>query len=247
MPSFKRPRSSSTSDRALAKLVAQAAMSAAPQRPLYASNYRTGGYEGLEVKFLDSTKAATAVVATAAGAEQDPATANCLNGVAQGDGESNRDGRKYTIKRVSVHGTVNLVVGDDQASAIGGVGVRVMLVHDSQTNGAQLNSEDVVADVANFDYLSFRNLQYEKRFKVLAEKTLTLDYINSQTDGSNTASLGGQRKHFSFDKKLNMPVICTGTTGTVAAISDNSLHLIAIASTGVICQVAYNARIRFVG
>lgn len=210
-------------------------------------NARTGGYLGIERKFLDATKTASAIVADASGAEQDPATLNCLNGIDQGDGESQRDGRKYVIKDCLVRGVVELSPVTDQADAETARVVRLLLIHDTQTNGAQFNGEDVLVDNNAISVWSPRNLQYSSRFKVLRDEMVTLDWTNSHTDGTNTGTIGGQAKPFSwYFKNLNIPVTCSGTGATVSAITDNSLHIMALAdATGA--TLTYHSRIRFVG
>ncbi len=211
-------------------------------------NPRTGGFIGMELKFLDTFLSNHTVVETVAGSEIDMSSGSqlCLNAIAQGDGESNRDGRKCVLKSVQVRGKLHLATQADVANAEIGETCRILLVWDKQTNGAQLNSEDVLLDGSGVDLLSLRNLQYSQRFQVLAEEMVDLQWSNSQTDGTNTASVGGEAKHFEMFRKLNIPVVHTGTTGVVASISDNSLHLIAIAA-GADITLSYQARVRFVG
>lgn len=221
---------------------------AAKPRARPALNARTGGYMGMELKFHDATKAATNIVGAIAGGELDPATADCINGIAQGDGESQRDGRKYLMKSVQVNGVITRAVDEDLANVPGHMAGWVALVLDTQTNLAQLNAEDVYT--GNENEVPFRNLQFSSRFKVLAYKVITFDAPQVGTDGTNTMSSGGQVRHFHWNVPLDIPVITTGTGATVSSISDNSLHVIGSASLSTAPnQVAltYNSRVRFIG
>lgn len=220
------------------------------RRAALVSNSRTGGFLGIETKFFDSGLAATAIGNTVASAERDPATDNCLNAVVQGDGPSNRDGNRYIIKRVTVKGQVTCATINDSAGAPSDAVVFVALVQDKQTNGAQLNSEDVfsVSTVASVpQHLPFRNQEFLSRFNVLASHTMTFKY------GGATPSAGGDypgmRQAFSFDKALQLRVQCNGTTGPVSTVTDNSLHIIAISSGNSIADqtIEYNSRILFQG
>lgn len=209
-------------------------------------NVRTAGYLGIETKFWDKTYSA-AVATTTAGAEADPAAnSSCLNSISQGDGESNRDGRRCVLKKLILRGMLTLGPTADQADGISARVVRVLVVLDKQTNGVQLNSEDVLADSAGVDVLSMVNLQHSRRFRILWDRTFVLQPATAQTDGANTASIAHEGKYFSIVKNLNIPVTFDGTTDDIANITDNSLHVIAIANGGA-PTLAYQSRVRFVG
>ncbi len=215
---------------------------AARKRARYGGGARTGGFLGIESKFIDSTRNG-AVVASQTGAEADPATVNCLNAIAQGDGESNRDGRKCTLTSLHLRGLVTLD-GTETTTLAQGRKVRVIVVHDTQTNGAQLNSEDVYLTATNVGD-AYRNLQFVKRFKIL--KDATFDMNPQAGAGNGTANDSpGIIKSFKWNFKFKIPVVHNGTTANVSTITDSSLHVIAFAnSTGT--TLAYESRIRFVG
>lgn len=215
-------------------------------------NVRTGGYLGIENKFYDTSKTGTALVAPAdaSGAEFDPTTGG-LNTVAQGDGESNRDGRNIAMHSIHINGTIFSNPQANQTATDQPGIVYIALVQDLQTNGAQLNSEDVFTNPSGQTYLAaspFRNLQYTKRFRVLKTKVYKLPNPNIGYDGTNmeqqgvdipfkmNVQLGGQKVNFS------------GTTAAIANIVDNSLHFVAYcSSTDLAPAIAYNARLRFSG
>lgn len=209
---------------------------------------RTAGYFGLEYKFIDYEKD-TSLVTTVAGAEVDDTTAGSCSSIAQGDGESNRDGRKAVLKSWYVSGAVKLEQKSAQTTSLDARVVTIYGVLDTQTNGAQLNSEDFLKDpsTATLDFLAVRNLENSKRFKTIFKERCVLKYPSAQSDGSaNTGEFNGDYYLFDVNKKLDVPVTFTGTTATVASISDNSLHIIAVTS-GDSVKLQYISRVRFVG
>lgn len=217
-------------------------------------NIRTGGFLGLEKKFLDVALATTQIAGPAdcTGGELDPVGGvNCLNGVAQGDGESNRDGKNYVIK--SLHFAGRVVTNSQTNKTVGWIppSVFIAIVLDTQTNGAQLNSEDVYtnpgASISTNSCLQ-RNLQYSSRFRVL--KTFKLDFNQPSTtyDGTNIEALGQSQSIEAHLDNLNIKVGCSATTGTVSAITDNSLHVIGFCTnTTETVNLTYTSRIRFMG
>ncbi len=214
-------------------------------------NVRTGGYEGREMKFVDYNKAADAFTVQWTGGEMEDSTALSLSAVAQGDGESQRDGRVYHIHSVHIRGFIDVPVVEGATAPVGDILARLAMVWDTQTNGAQLNAEDVYLGVgAGEDVNSFRNLQNSKRFIVLKEKMLRLPRANAQmNEGSiNLFANGDLKIHFTFNKKFNTPikVRCSGTTAAIASVTDNSIHLIGTA-TATALKLTYESRVRFTG
>lgn len=215
-------------------------------RSTVSMNGRTGGFLGIETKFIDNTYSA-AIVGTVAGSETDPnaagaqTTPGTISGITVGTGESNRDGRKYNITSIHVKGDVAL--GAD-ASVVNGETVRVALVLDTQTNGTQLNAEDVFLAASNVEH-SFRNLQFTKRFRVLKSQTFA---CNPQAAAGNGTANDTARITYPFDwnVKTDIPVICSGTTNSITSISDNSLHMVAF-SSGTNSELKYESRVRFQG
>jgi len=211
-------------------------------------NMRTGGFLGIEKKFVDYEYGPTAISATWAGAESDPTTALCLNVTAQGDGQNQHEGRAYKLNRLQIRGRVHRDPSSDQVDFPDAWGVRLIVVWDRQTNGAQLNAEDVMVDetAATQAPYHFRNLQYAKRFKVLKDWNMDLGGAPGGTDGTNTNSIGGLSRTFKLNIPLSITVNSTGTTAAIASVQDNSIHVIACATvTGL--ELQYTSRVRFFG
>ncbi len=215
-------------------------------------NPRTGGFLGIELKFLDTSRGllGVAVNTDATGGEQDPATVNSLSSVAQGDGEQNRDGRQCIFKSIFVSGVVEVANQLNQTAAHPASIVFIALVLDTQTNGTQLNSEDVYKNIGGtamtLPYV-MRNLQFIKRFKILATKRIVVQRPTLTWDGTNM-EMGGLQVPWSMYKKLNIQANYSGTTAVITNSTDNSLHIVAFSSSSsLVPRITYNSRLRFVG
>lgn len=127
----------------------------------------------------------------------------------------------------------------------------IALVLDTQCNGALLNSEDVFKNPSGDAVLAaspYRNLQYVERFKVLAWRRIRLVQPTIVWDGTNLEQ-GGTNTPFTMSVDLKgLQVTFSGTTETIANITDNSLNLVAYSNFGDTAPtLSYNARLRFTG
>jgi len=125
---------------------------------------------------------------------------------------------------------------------------------DKQSNGTQLNAEDVYG-TAGPDVPGRRVVANTTRFKILKTWLITLQDVTAMTDGAATGSLGGMVVPFSCYIKLNQAnltqvvnFIAGAGAGTIADFRDVSFHLIA-ASDAVVASdyISYNVRTRFLG
>lgn len=213
-------------------------------------NPRTGGFLGIETKFLDLEFTSTALVTGVAGGEHDP-TGNCLNPVAQGDGESQRDGRKYNITSVHLRGRIDFDKQESVTAPESDSIVFIALVHDTQSNGAQMNAEDCYVDPTSTTLCvnTFRNLQFQKRFRVLGTRRITFGPELVNEGAVNLFANRGLSKLWSMNVNFKKPiqVLCNGTTGNVNTITDNSLHLLAWRHSSRPVNIEYFSRLRFIG
>lgn len=209
---------------------------------------------GLEEKYHDSGRNKTFVNSSSsmAGLEQDPGTDNCLNGIAQGDTESRRDGRKYSMTSAVVQGNLELTAYQTlfaNITDLDPVTVFVALVLDKQTNGTQLNSEDVFSNPngsTDTGSCPYKNMKFKNRFEILDMRKYAINQGAMASDGTNFASPAVVR-YFELSSPLNVTVNCNGTGSTVADIIDNSLHVIAGADKASTVRITYSSRVRFVG
>jgi len=213
------------------------------------------GFMGIEKKFLDTAKGVTTVAATAAltGGEYDPVAGStgCLSCPATGDTEQSRDGKRIVIDSLILKGQLSLPQNDTLADPIAPGKVFVAVVLDTQTNGAQMNSEDCFKNFSAAAYLNSsptKNLLFGNRFRIL--KSQVFDLTPPGFTGT-TATYGHNGVQRNFDWyipfKGGLPVnMNAGTTADVANVIDNSIHVIAFADVGN-TTIQYNGRIRFQG
>lgn len=209
-----------------------------------------------ERKYFDSVYAATAMVATAASwasAEVDPG-ASVLNLCSPGPGSgiNQRIGRKINVLSLKIHGYVSYTTATGAATVGSYPRARVICVLDQQTNGAQLNAEDVMASTGaavDNQIEAFMNLGNLGRFRVLKDKTFTLGGGNSGGESAgNLISTDFQGQSFKWNIKFAKPItVHFNATGTalVADIVDNSFHMIALADTTNV-TLSYAARACYV-
>ncbi len=211
------------------------------------ANLRIGGFIGIENKFVDFERPLTGLATTWAGSELDEATALSISSIAQGNGESNRDGRVANLLSVHLKGLLRLASQEAQVDPDFGGTVRLILVLDRQTNGAQLNGEDVVT-VTTTDVNAWRNLEFSKRFRILKDVRIPFPVTNMSTFQVNDFSTSQQEIPFEMHVVFKKPIVVnfTGTTAVVASIADNSIHLIGISTLGI-HQITYVSRVRFRG
>lgn len=227
----------------------------APSKVLYK---KKATFTGLapELKYLDCSRTLVALTAPVdcSGGEINPTSGctGCLSAPAQGDAFNQRDGSKITLKSILIQGSLNIANQNDQTAVDFVPVVTIALVHDCQTSGATLNSEDVYSNPtgeALQNYSVLRTPSFTKRFKVLKLKTIALTNPSIQFDGTNIEQ-GGYSILFVMNKNLDINVsFQTGaTTANVSSVVDNSLHLIAWTNnTGLAPNIGYNSRIRFYG
>ncbi len=212
-------------------------------------NVRTGGFTGIENKFIDTQTDDDSF--TESWAAMEPATTN-LSTVAQGDGESQRDGRVYVIDSIHLKGYIRLpgaeLVADVPASVI----CRIVVVVDTQTNGTTIVATEVMDAGQTKDVLAFRNLQNTLRFKVIWDKTFTLQVNSVSHFAVNSFSNTETLRHFKYNHKFpgGLRVTMSSTEQSIANVRDNSIHLIGVCSpfdAAVVPKLHYQCRIRFRG
>lgn len=131
--------------------------------------------------------------------------------------------------------------------------IYVALVLDTQTNGAQLNSEDVFSNPgASIGLASspLRNMSYTERFKVLKMKKIRVPVLSLTYDGTNIEQTGVNIPFSMFVKLggLQTKFQSGTTTGYCGTIVDNSLHMIAFTnSNSIAVSINYNSRLRYIG
>jgi len=200
----------------------------------------------MELKYYDTGISSTNVSTTVNGAELDPPLIGALNCIAQGDGESNRDGRRIQLRSLDLQGLVTGVLKQEQADSKYPIVIRLWVVLDKQSNATQCSSEDVITSPVASAVNALPNPKYEERFTILMEDCIILNNSQSMTDGANTSSSTWKTKSFQYHIPLRVMVNFKDTAESMASIVDNSIHVIGVSNSSD-CYVEYNSRVKFVG
>lgn len=207
------------------------------------------------VQIASNTTATSGVV--------DPVGGECLNAIALGSGPQNRKGRRISIVDVEVRGIVQLLqFFEGQPQFLPGDFVRVWLVLDTQTNGVQFQTNELFTAAAPTNLLAplvFLNPFNYSRFRIL--DSVDLIYESSPpisgfvgSEGFAAAYRGGAMRQFTLKWSGEIPVTYYDGVGegTIASISDNSLHVVAFNSfydsfipDGWEQQIQYLSRVHF--
>ncbi len=218
-------------------------------------NQRTGGYTGLELKFLDSELTSTSL--TNAWASYNPTGTGCTDSLSvpvQGNGESERLGRVYTIDSIMIHGRVKRGSHESSNGPFTDIRIRIIVYWDTQTNSAEATMTDIMDAGATDDILAFRNLQNTHRFKLICDKSFLMKFNNQTNEGAvNLFATGGSTRPFTLYHKFKggLKVQTDGTTANVTSVTDNNIGIGAIAEGNgegtVLPTIAYTCRVRFRG
>ncbi len=195
---------------------------------------RTGGYYGRftrggERKFHDVT------IDDAALDTGGTIQASLLT-IAEGNGEEQRIGRKITLK--SVQWKVQLTLATTASAGNTADTYRLIMYQDKQTNGAAAAVLDIL-ETAVFN--SFYNLANEKRFRILCDKTGTINSTAGSGRGTtDTLSYAEKSMNLKFYKSLDMPIEYdnSATTGVITSIRSSGVGLLFISASGFIGLVS---------
>ncbi len=198
------------------------------QRPVpYMARVSTG-----ELKFFD-TDVDDATVAAGMNIQN-----LCI--VPEGNGESARIGRKMTIKKIHVKGSIELFAASTFTTSSDTV--ICMLVQDTQTNGAAFVATDLIdTDI----FKSFRNLANSKRFNVLYSRTFALKVSGGAPSGAALIR-GEDRRTLSVNVNVNIPIEYdnSATTGVITSVRTNNVYWVT-QSASAACAIIADARIRY--
>lgn len=264
---YKNPRSGSKAAKLRSQKSSLNAAKMAAVRTI--ANATSAGFLGIEKKFLDMAKTETVISAAAAltGGEMDPSATSgpgggsggcigCLSCPAQGDSEQGRDGKRFVIDSLILKGYVRFYP-TATTGVLDPVKVFVAVVLDTQTNGAQMDSEFCFKNFLGSEETNInpvKNLLSGNRFRILKSAVYDLTphgaFAASATFAANSVRRdfdwylpfkGGLRVSLK-DGDLN-----SGQNADVANVVDNSLHVIAFSTEANKAYISYNARIRFQG
>lgn len=134
-----------------------------------------------------------------------------LTNIAQGDTTLTRDGASLKLTGVALKYKLS-----QHASAVN-TQVRILLVHDTQTNQATYGAVALLSDATIHDAIvSPRNLDNARRFKVL------MDRVHSFSGTGRTNST------HSFYKKLNIKIRYDNAAAAITSLTQSSLSLVLV-------------------
>lgn len=184
-----------------------------------------------ELKFVDTVITATASSAnyTAAG------VVTLLNGIAQGDDYSARDGRQATMKSVALKTTVYYIANGTTPGA-----ARTMLVWDNAANGALAAVTDILASASA---ASFPNINNAQRFTILRDYVVELGGLS--ITATQTYSQAPAVQKVDLYVPLDDVTQFLGTGATIASIQNGALLLLTIGDNQAAQNSQMVARVRF--
>ncbi len=190
-----------------------------------------------ELKFLDTVR--TDLNMALAGVVMD----DSLNHIAQGNTESERVGRKVTLKMLRMKGRVintNVTSLTETEQRY-----RIIVYCDKQANGATAAVTDIL-ETASIN--SFRNLANQSRFRIIYDKTKNFILPAVAQTAAGTFSSFSMEHNFMMSARLNIPIEFDNsvTTGAIGSIRSNNVGVLALCSTdnGPV-RLGYTARIRY--
>lgn len=237
------------------------------------ANLRTGGFVGIEKKFLDCAMAQTNIATSDAimsGGVKPPtivsqlaSSPGCLNSPTIGSAFNQRDGRQINMDSIIVKYQVAIPATFNNTFVDFSCTVFVALVLDTQSNGSAPTSEQIFI---NPGYIHtppspssgntmmaqpLRNLQYVKRYQVLDtaihsfNPTIARDPLGTPSFFHNGIRHAGTLRKTFRNLKTNF----IGADAGIAGISDNSLHVVAFCSNTTFASpsLSYISRFRFQG
>lgn len=202
-----------------------------------------------ERKYFDTefSGAISAVSADWTNTECDPTSGICTP--SQGTLINQRIGRKITVVSIKIRGHVICAQQTAQTAGDAASLVRIIFFKDKQTNGVQVQGEDVIASGAGSSAINmFQSTTNFGRFKIHKDFRMHLDNPNAVFDTTDIEQMGLVKQ---FELIYNFPKgyvvhFNAGNAGTIADIVDHSWHILAatqsIALTPTLvykCRVCY--------
>lgn len=166
-------------------------------------------------------------------------TSTSLNLIPEGTQATRRIGRKCVIKSINIRGRIFF-----SASVSASTTSRMMLVLDTQANGAYPAYSAVMNTGFSEDPANFLNLDNTSRFRILRTWYHVWDRSHLTIAGTQ---YGAVMKKIQYFKKCHIPLEFSSTTGAITEIKSNNLFI--MWDTEADDEVTANliVRLRFIG
>lgn len=152
---------------------------------------------------------------------------------AVGSGYGQVQGNRYKLKKVRVRGKIYRSAVSDQADIPTSTVTRLLLILDTQPNGAQAQGETIMQDVGAAETLfsyQLTSTSSVKRFRVLKDLILPLPVSAAGTDGASTNSVGYKDAFFNFSwtpkSPIEVSISSANSTPTIAGLLTHNVFLL---------------------
>jgi len=149
----------------------------------------------------------------------------------QGDGESNRVGRRVVLRQIGCRYSFQLKPNHGTALPRGGDCVRFIVYWDKQANGAQALPGEILEQQTIAD---FYNLSNEDRFIILMDKLHNINYGGLGAFSDGLAPLIWQAlvvQNFTWQTLVNIPVEFDNIAGVITEITSNNVGVLLISES----------------
>lgn len=206
----------------------------------YALRSRFGDVSGVEQKFFDTAASNTSISTSGT------IVKNSLNLLSQGSADNALNGRKCVVKSITCRMSARKVGDSGSSTQVEGPAyVRLALVLDTQCNAAAAAIANIYDVVATNGILSLKNMDNNKRFKIIRDWVVPMYNQAAYTGTANTFANPDARVACNDYIKCNIPLnFKDAATGLISDVSSNNLLLVGFASSDGY-SVDYNIRIRF--
>lgn len=170
-----------------------------------------------------------------------------LNGIAQGSGADQRDGRQIRLRKGLARAMFKNFNGYDEV-------YRIVIVMDTQANGTELTGTqlgDLLFEDFNENsrYFCYQKLANQKRFRVIKDEREVMSgnqttVIDSNNTTANFFIPNWGRSNMSY-KLDDMEVNYKDANGTITSITDVALYALLIFPPNILLE--FTSRVRYVG
>lgn len=164
-----------------------------------------------------------------------------INLIPQGEEQSERIGRKVTIKSIEWNFGISRVAVIDATAPVSRDAVRLILYIDKQCNGA---AAPILEILQTAFFRSYPKIANEKRFLFLHDETIDLGYDLLASDASNAFSSPAVQLNFKISKKVDFDIEFDDAEVGIEQVMSNNIGVLSITSGGQASLLSYT-RIRY--
>ncbi len=152
---------------------------------------------------------------------------------ANGSGYGEVVGNRYKLKKFRCRGSLRPAAQQNLTDPNAAVEVRLVLVMDTQPNGAQAQGEDILQDLGsgNNNLYSYKRVASSSgRYRILKDIIHMMQPAVTSTDGTNTSSEAFENVFFSFQYVPKVPILVNiksgNATPTIAGLETCNIFML---------------------